>query len=397
MKRVSGDTPKAIKPAYFLGAFLAASAFLAGCGAGNTTGQNSEPPEVDVAPVLAEAVTVRETFTGRLEAPESVQLRPRVTGYIQEVAFAEGELVEAGDLLFQIDPRPYEARVRAARAEVFQARSQKDLAEKEALRAGRLLQNRAISQEEYDQRQAALANARARVDAAEAALDTAELDLEYTRVTAPVSGRAGRAQITKGNLARADQTLLTTVVSIDPLHVYFDSNESAALSSQPLLNGGKGGTTLRIGLSGDEGFPRRGVLDYIGNRLDADTGTLQYRAVLDNPEGRLRPGQFARVEMPVTRLEQAILVRRQAVLTNQDRRYVFLVDKDNTVARRQVRTGREVNDLLVIREGLSPGDRVVVSGTQKIFGAGMQVKPQQVAMRERESSAGESAIASRVF
>lgn len=380
-----------------IGAFAAAlmaTLLLAGCGQDSDNGAMSAAPQVDVAPAISESVTVHETFTGRLEAPESVRLRPRVTGYIQHVAFAEGELVNAGDLLFQIDPRPYEARVRAASAELHQATSRRALAAKEAARAGRLLKNRAISREEYDQRQAALDDARAGVDAAEAALDTAELDLEYTRVTAPVSGRAGRAEITRGNLARADQTLLTTVESVDPLYVYFDSNETAALSSQVVLAEGAGDIMLQVGISGEDGFPRRAKLDYIGNRLDASTGTLQYRAVLENPEARLRPGQFARVEMPVMQLDEAVLVRRSAVLTNQDRRYVYVVDDSNAVSRRQVLTGREVDKLLVIREGLTPGDRVVVSGMQKIFRPGMQVAPQQVAMRE-PTAPREEVIASR--
>ena len=384
----------AVKPFTSAVVILLAAIFLAGCGAGSSAAPAPAAPEVDVAPVLSESVTLHETFTGRLEAPESVRLRPRVTGYIQRVAFTEGKLVRAGDLLFQIDPRPYEARLRAARAGLHQARSRKALAEKEATRAGHLLQSRAISREEYDQRQAALDNARAGVDAAAAALDTAELELEYTRVTAPVSGRAGRALITRGNLARADQTLLTTVESVDPLYVYFDSNEAAALSSRELLGDTAGGITLRVGVSGEDGFPRSGKLDYIGNRMDADTGTLQYRAVLDNPGGTLRPGQFARVEMPVQSLKQALLVRRSAVLTNQDRRYVYVVDENNAALPRQVDTGREVGDLLVIRNGLAAGDNVIVNGTQKIFRPGMQVAPQQVAMREA-ADASERVVASR--
>ncbi len=373
-----------------LALFLMAALFLAGCDARGEaeTSAAPPPPEVDVAPVLVEPVTLWETFTGRLEAPETVQLRPRVSGYIDEVAFEEGEMVAAGDLLFRIDPRPYEARVRAARASLAQARSQARLAGGEADRASKLLDSRAISQEEYDQRQAALLNARALVDEAEAALASAELDLQYTRVTAPVDGRIGRARVTKGNLASADQTLLGTLVSVDPLHVYFDSNEADALGAQSLLQAGKP-APVRIGLTGEPDLPHQGRLDFVDNRLNAATGTLRYRAVLPNPNGVFKPGQFARVEMPLARLDQAVLINRKAVIADQDRRFVYVVDEDNTVARRQVNTGRQVEGLVVVRDGLKSGDRVIVNGTQKVFGAGMPVAPHLVTMRDK--SAGEVA------
>lgn len=361
--------------------WIAVAAIVAGCEASGQADQAMPPPQVDVAQVLVEPVTIRETFTGRLEAPETIQLRPRVSGYIQEVAFEEGELVEAGDLLFRIDPRPYEARAKSARAELDEARSQMQLAEQEAERARQLMEERAISREEYDQRQAALARAMARVSMAEAALDTSELDLEYTRVTAPVSGRAGRALVTRGNLANADQSLLTTIVSVDPLHVYFDSNEALALGSLPLVDP-NADTEVRVALAGQEQAAHVGRLDYIDNRLDAGTGTLTFRAELPNPDGLLRPGQFARVEMPVTRLDAAVLVDRKAVMTDQDRRYVYVVNDDDTVDRRDVKPGREAGGLLVINEGLRDGDRVVINGTQKIFAAGMPVAPRMVAMRE---------------
>lgn len=205
-------------------------ALLAGCDAHGEADSASAPPppEVDVAAVLVEPVTLRETFTGRVAAPQTVQVRPRVSGYIDEVAFEEGELVEAGDLLFRIDPRPYEARVQAAKASLAQARSQRQLAEVEAERARTLVGRQAISREQHDQRQAAALNARAQEAEAEATLTSAELELQYTRVTAPVAGRTGRAMVTKGNLASADQSMLTTLVSVDPLYVYFDSNETEA-------------------------------------------------------------------------------------------------------------------------------------------------------------------------
>ncbi|HCR97443.1 MULTISPECIES: efflux RND transporter periplasmic adaptor subunit [Halomonas] len=335
------------------------------------------PPEVDVAEIVAQPVVLSESFTGRVEAAETVELRARVSGYIQEVAFDEGELVEQGELLFLIDPRPYQARIGAAQADLSQAKSQLAQASSEAERARVLLGRQAISQEVHDQRQTALNNARAVVDASQAALDTAELDLEYTRITAPISGRIGRAMVTRGNLANADQSLLTTLVSIDPAHVYFEADEQAAFASQTMLIG-DAPNRLTIELGGDPQRQFTGALDFIDNRLNPNTGTLQFRAVLANPDGYIRPGEFARVEMPVARLEQALLVDQKAVLTNQDRRYVYVIDESNLAERRQVTTGRQVAERTVITEGLNAGDRVIVNGVQKVFMPGMEVSPQQV-------------------
>ncbi|KKO10142.1 hypothetical protein LCGC14_0026740 [marine sediment metagenome] len=231
---------------------LLVAALLIGCEAKSqeeATSSAPPPPEVDVVEIITQPVVLSESFTGRVEAAQTVDLRPRVSGYIQEVAFEEGELVEQGDLLFLIDQRPYQARIGAAQAELAQARSQLALAGSEAERARVLLGRQAISQEVHDQRQSALSNARAMVDAAEAALDTAELDLEYTRITAPVSGRTGRAMVTRGNLANADQSLLTTLVTIDPIHVYFEADEQAAFASHTMLNSGES-NSLKIELGG---------------------------------------------------------------------------------------------------------------------------------------------------
>jgi len=376
-----------------LGLVVTLTVLLSGCEAQSDEAMTMPPPpDVDVAEVIVEPVTLWESFTGRVASPETVDLRPRVSGYIDEVAFEEGELVEAGDLLFQIDPRPYKAREQAARAELALANSQLELARSEAGRAKTLLESRAISREEYDQRNAALLSARARVQSAQAALDTAELDLQYTRVTAPVSGRTGRALVTRGNLANADHSLLTTVVSVDPVHVYFEADEQSAFSSQQLLADGQS-RDVRISLGGEDGRRYQGALDFVDNHLNPGTGTLQYRAVLDNPGGMIKPGQFARVEMPVAELDRALLVSRKAVLTDQDRRYVYVVDEKNLVAPRQVTTGRQVDDLLVIREGLNSGDLVIINGVQKVFGAGMEVNPQLVAMREQAQ--GQDAVVAR--
>lgn len=374
------------------GLSLVLAVLLTGCEAQSDAAVTMPPPPaVDVAEVLEEPVTLWESFTGRVESPETVDLRPRVTGYITEVAFEEGQRVEEGDLLFQIDPRPYQARAKAARADLAMAESQLELARSEAGRAKTLWESRAISREEFDQRQSAFTSAEARVASAQAALDTAELDLRFTRVTAPVSGRTGRALVTRGNLANADQSLLTTLVSVDPLYVYFEADETAAASAQTLLADDQF-PAVRVSLGSDNQRQYRGRLDFVDNRLNTGTGTLQYRAVLDNPGGAIRPGQFARVEMPVAELESALLVQRKAVLADQDRRYVYVVDENNRATPRHVISGRQVGDLLVIEEGLNQGELVIINGVQKVFGAGMEVNPQLIAMNEPDNTGAAVAI-----
>jgi len=357
--------------------------FLAGCDAqGQSSPSVPPPPQVEVAAVRAEQVTLWGAFSGRIEAPQTVELRPRVSGYIDQVAFEEGELVSEGDVLFVIDPRPYESRKQLAQAELARMRSQLTLASSEADRAAELWERRAISREEFDQRHAAQIMAQAAVNAAEAALQSAQLDLEYTRIKAPISGRIGRAEITRGNLASADDTLLATLVSVDPLHVYFESDQQTVQA-----NPHGEAMPVRIGLPGGQDFPYLGRLDFVDNQYNSRTGTLQYRAEVANPDGALRPGQFARVEMPVAAASAALLVDQKAVLTDQDRRYLYILDDDNRVARRIVETGRRVDGLLVITDGLTAGERVVVNGLQKISFPGIEVTPQHVDMRTPEAVA----------
>ncbi|HIZ49796.1 MAG TPA: efflux RND transporter periplasmic adaptor subunit [Candidatus Pseudomonas excrementavium] len=351
---------------------------LAGCDAQGQAQDNATPPppEVEVAEVHAEPVTLWGAFSGRVEAPQTVELRPRVSGYIDQLNFEEGELVKEGDVLFVIDPRPYQARVQLAQAELARMRSQLALASSEAARSAQLWERRAISREEFEQRNAAKTMAQAAVNAAAAALQSAQLDLEYTQVKAPVSGRIGRAEVTLGNLATADATLLATLVSVDPLYVYFESDQQTVQD-----NPHGQAVPVRIGLSGRQNFPYQGQLDFVDNQYNPRTGTLQYRARVANPDGKLRPGQFARVEMPVATASAALLVDQKAVLTDQDRRYLYVLGDDNKVERRIVETGRRVDGLLVITEGLAAGERVVVNGLQKITFPGIEVVPQQVAMR----------------
>lgn len=362
-----------------LGCLLIAAA-LAGCEAKGAEGNAvvPPPPQVDVVEVRAERVVLWSSFTGRIAAPETVNLRPRVSGYIERADFTEGELVQEGDVLFEIDKRPYQAREQLTKAELTRAQSHLKLSSSEAARARKLWEQRAISREEFEQRDAAVMAARAAVDAATANLESAQLDLSYTEIKAPITGRIGRAELTRGNLATADTTLLASIVSVDPLYVYFQSDQATA-QINPF--GDEGQIPVRVRFNEQSQEYVTGLLDFVNNRYDSGTGTLQYRALIANPDNRLKPGQFARVEMPIDQYSQSILLDQKAVLTDQNRRYVYVVDGDNKVARRFVQVGSRVGGLLVVGKGLEHGEQVVVNGLQKIMFPGMQVTPQLVDMR----------------
>jgi membrane fusion protein, multidrug efflux system len=367
-------------------AAVAATAVLAvlpGCDSAATPDAMPPPPAVSVAEVVMRDVTYWDEFTGRVEAAETVDLRARVSGYIERVDFVEGGKVEKGDVLFTIDARPYQAALEHARAELARAETQAELARTELARAGRLAESRAISAEEYDQRRAAARAAEAHVRAARAAVETAALDLEFTRVRAPISGKAGRAMVTAGNLAQADATLLTTIVSLDPVHVYFDGDERAYLRYQAMERNGErsnGAHPVHVALAGDRDFPHEGVLDFMDNHLDPNTGTIRGRALLSNHEGVFTPGLFARVRLPGSGTFRALLVDDKAILTDQDRKYVYVLGEDSRALRRDVRIGRMVEGLRVVESGLEPGDRILVHGVQRVFFPGMPVQAQVIAM-----------------
>lgn len=370
---------------------LLAAALATACSSSASDGAETMPaPEVSVARVLEREVRQWDDFTGRVVAVETVELRPRVSGYVQRVAFEEGQLVRKGDLLFEIDPRPYRAALARAEAELARARSEARLAAAQDERARALVEARAISREEFETRSAASAQGNAAVRAAEAAVAAARLDLEFTQVRAPVDGRAGRAMVTVGNLAQADATVLTTVVSQDPVHVYFEADEQTWLrySRDAAAGRGDGERKVRVGLAGEEGLPHEGTLDFIDNRVDPATGTIRARAVLRNPDGLFTPGLFARVQLEDARETTALLVDDKAVLTDQDRKYVYVVDGEGRAQRRDIRIGRLAdNGLRIVEEGLQAGDRVIVSGVQKVFFPGMPVQARPVAMGERDAPA----------
>ena len=366
---------------------------LVACGGGG--GQPEfPPPEVEVAPVLQEAVTEWDQFSGHIEAIDSVELRPRVNGYLQEIHFEEGSAVSKGDLLFSIDAREYQAALDTARADLSRARTRHELAQTEAARAQKLAAIKAISAEELEQRNGEVAQANADIRAAQARVRQAELNVEFSQITAPIDGRIGAALVKPGNLVQAGQSVLTTLVSIDPVYVAFEGDESVYLRYQQLARQGNRPSSrdarnpVRVGLADDEGFPREGEMVFVDNQLDPHTGTIRARALLDNADGSLTPGLFARVQLLGRTGYQAMLIDERAILTDQDRKYVYIIDENNTAQRRDLQLGRQFEGLRVVSSGLQAGDRVVVNGTRKIFFPGAPVQPVEVAMRREQRGEG---------
>jgi len=361
---------------------------LAGCRGEAASESMPPPPEVSVARVVVKNVRPWDEFTGHIEAVETVELRPRVSGYIDRVNYVEGGEVRKGDVLFVIDQRTYRAELARAEAELARAITQTELARSEVLRARKLAEARAISTEELDQRNSALAQAESNVHVAQSAVDVAKLDLEFTEVRAPISGRAGRALVTPGNLVstQPNGTLLTTIVSLDPVYVYFEGDERSYLRYNAMSRNGERASSrdvrnpVRVGLSGDTGFPHEGEMDFMDNQVNPDTGTIRARAVLANPDRVFTPGLFARVQLAGSDAFEAMLIDDKAVLTDQDRKYVYVVGEDGSAQRRDIQLGRMIDGLRVVAAGLEPEDRVIVHGVQKIFMPGMPVDAQLIAM-----------------
>ena len=383
-------------------AIVSAAVLLSGCTSEADTASIAPPVEVSVAAALERNVTQWDEFTGRLEAVESVEVRPRVTGYIESVNFAEGSLVRKGDLLFVIDPRPYRAELAKAEAELTRATARVELAESDVARSEKLRQIKAVSQEEFDQRLNAAREARANVGAAEAAVDAAKLNLEFTRITAPISGRISKAAVTAGNLVSggsSQSTLLTTVVSVDPIYVTFEGDEQVYLKYHELSQrgakqfGSERPNGVQMGLANEQGYPHAGSIVFVDNQIDPRTGTIRARAAFDNKDGYFTPGLFARVKMLGHDSFKAVLVDDRAIGTDQSQKFVLVVDGDNKVAYRTVKVGRIADGLRIVTEGLAPGESVVVNGLQRVR-PGAVIAPQKVAMEAREAGE-ESRLAQR--
>lgn len=346
---------------------------VAGCGGSPPPAM--APPQVTVATPLVRNITDWDEYPGRLAAVESVEIRARVNGYLQSVHFQDGALVRRGELLFVIDPRPYQAALDGARAAHNRARVQQESAARDLERGQGLVASRVISDRDLDALSSTKLAADAALAAAAAAEQAAALNLAFTRITAPISGRIGRKLVTTGNLVTGDgndTTLLTTLVSVDPIHVYFSADERAFLRYTRLAKQGIRPSSrtvanpVRLQLADEEGFPHEGVMDFVDNRVDEATGTMQGRAIFANPAGDLTPGLFGRVQLLGEGPYEALILPDQAIGTDQAQRLVYVVGADNVVTPRPVRLGRSLGALRVIRSGLKPTDRVVINGIQKL-------------------------------
>jgi len=371
-----------VKRVTLITAAISVAFTLLGCQETVPAADPAKPPSVPVAEVIVRPVMPYVEFTGSLTAIKQVELRPRVAGYIQEVSVPEGRFVEKGSQLFVIDPRVFQAALNAATARLREAQAASLLAQAEYARAQQLFAQKVVARDRLDTALASRKAGQAQVDAAQAALDAAQLDLSFTRVTAPISGRVGQTLVTEGNYVTNGVTALTTIVSVDPLHVYFDVDERTYLRSLAAgrVNAGPQGTQagqVRVALATDKQYSRQGRVDFIANAADRKTGTLRVRAVVDNPDGQLTPGLFAKVKLQTGTPQARVLIADQSIATDQGSRYVLVVDKDDKTQYRPVELGPMVEGLRVIEKGLQPGERIVVKGLVR---PDMHVTPQSASI-----------------
>lgn len=331
------------------------------------------PPPITVALPLSTSLVEWDEFIGRLAAPESVEIRARVSGYLEKIHFREGSDVKAGDVLFTIDPRPYQAVLDRTQAEVERAQVRLELAKMEAKRAKGLIESKAIAVEEIEQRNQALAEAEASLRSARATLQTAQLDLEFTQLKSPITGRTGQAMVTIGNLINggtnnSNATVLTTIVAIDPIHCYLDVDEQSALKYRELRRLGQRASALdqeivaEMALANEQGYPHKGVIDFVNNRLDPSTGTIRSRALFANPGGQMAPGFFARVRIPGSGKYDGLLVHDNAIGSDQGKPFLFIVGADDVVKQVPVELGPLHDGLRVVKTGIQKTDRIIVDG-----------------------------------
>lgn len=375
-----------------LGLLLAVLLCAAGCGREAPASPGLPPPTVTVSYPIQREVTDFADYPGRTAAVESVQVRARVTGYLDKIYFKEGAEVEQDEVLYEIDPRPYQAALDQAQAQVTLQEAQLKYQDALYRRDLKLVGSGAVSAEEVQKDLAARNTTGASLNAAKAAVEQAKLNLGFTKVRAPVRGRIGRTLLTLGNLVVADQTVLTSLVSLDPIYAYFDVDERTMLRVQQLIREGKFKSArepgvkvpVYLGLSTERDFPHVGYVDFINNQVSPGTGTLQVRGVFANPKPSvgdrvLTPGLYVRIRVPVSMPYQALLVVASAVGTDQNVKYIYVLDDDNRVVRRDVQLGSEQDGLVVIAKGLDSNDRVVVNGLQHVR-PGMVVNPKLTPM-----------------
>lgn len=364
---------------------LAIAAVLSGCGQSQagTPAAAAPAPDVTVAQVIAKPLHAFEEFTGQLQAVNTVDVRPRVSGVIDAVHFAEGTRVTKGQLLFQIDPRPFQAEVDRLQAELQRSGSRLQLAKADHARAQRLSTQNAIAREEFERRASVEAEASGEVGSVRAQLAAAKLNLEFTQVRSPIDGHVSRALITPGNLVTSS-SLLTSVVSDNPIYAHFDADEATYLKFQQLAQNARGEkaeavSPVYMGLISEQGYPHQGKLNFMDNQVDARSGTIRARAVFDNADGRFTPGLFARIKLVGQDSYDAILIDNRAVGTDLGKKYVFVLKADGTLDYRLIELGPHVDGLRVVSQGLTPDDVIVVNGLQHVR-AGVKVNATKVAM-----------------
>lgn len=368
-----------------------ASFTLAGCDSANSKAPDAAAEAgapVSAALVVEKAITEKQEFSGRMESIDHVEIRSRVSGFITAVEFKPGSEVKKGQVLFVIDPRPYEAELSHAEANAVSARAKADLAKLELARAEKLLKDRAIAQREFDEKASGLKELDANARAAQAQFETAKLNLSYTKVVSPIDGRVSKAEITLGNLIDPS-AVLTSVVSDERIYATFDGDEDTYLRVGAQSHSGKS-AIVRIGLANETGFPHEGKLEFVDNQLDTKTGAVRMRAVFENTDNKLVPGLFARVQLEAGNgtadATKAILINDGAIGTDQSRKFVFVVGADNKAESRQVTLGPLVDGMRVVRDGLKPGEKIVVNGLQRVR-PGAPLAPQIVAMNFDPSAA----------
>ena len=345
---------------------LLAAAILAGCGRSEAQGGPPMAPPVSAAPAVSRDVTLYDEFSGRLEAVESVELRSRVAGTLQSVHFRDGQELQRGAPMFSIDARPFTAELARLEAQLASARNAAALADTEVARTRKLLEQKAVSQQEADQAEAAARNAAAAVKAAEAAVAAARLNVEYTQIRAPIAGRASRANVTPGNLVGVGDPVLTTLVAQDKVHAWFDVSEQAWLRVRGQFKG-KAAPQVEMALADESGFPHAGSVDFVDNRLNPATGAIRVRALFDNKERRFVPGLYARLRLAGGSASKAVLTPDRAIGTDQTKRYVFVVGADKSAQFREVQLGPLVGGgMRIIAGGLKAGELVVVNGLQRV-------------------------------
>ena len=329
------------------------------------------PPEVTVAKPVAKKIVEHNEYTGRMAAIENVSVRPRVSGYIVQIPFKEGNIVKKDDLLFVIDPRPYQAALDQSAGQLKQAQAQQELNNRNFTRAETLNATKVSSKEEFDQAATNRNQAEAAVATAQAAVDAAKLNLEFTQVKSPIDGRISRELVTVGNLVSSDSTVLTNIVSVDPIYAYADVDERAVLAYQKLEGEGKvkdardSPVAVAVALAGETGFPHKGDIDFVDNQINAATGTLAVRGKFPNADGNLLSGMFVRMQIPVSGEEDALLITDRAVGSDQGQKFVYVLNGDKA-ERRPVTLGPVVDGLRVVRQGLKPDDQVIIDGLMKI-------------------------------